>query len=128
PDNESYSSHWHAKSKKSTAMAGIEFARQEQQKLSDFVRGADILIMDAQYNSEEYQRHVGWGHGCLDDVVNLAVSAEVKRLFLFHHDPDHDDVTIDQMVQRARDIAAEKQSALQVEGAREGAVVELEAE
>ena len=81
--------------------------------------------MDAQYNREEYQKRIGWGHGCLDDVVRLAILAKVKRLFLFHHDPDHDDATIDSMVHRARAIVAELKASLHVEAASEGAIVQL---
>jgi len=125
PDNESHTGHWHSQAPEASSAAGHMFARQEQQKLADFLRGADLLIMDAQYNREEYQKHIGWGHGCLDDVVDLAISAQVKRLFLFHHDPDHDDATIDRMVARARATITERKAALLVEAAREGATVEL---
>ena len=65
------------------------------------------------------------GHGCLDDVVALALQAEVKKLFLFHHDPNHDDAKISQMVAHARKLVAAANGALQVEAAREGLTVEL---
>ena len=68
---------------------------------------------------------MGWGHGCVDDVVQLAVDAGVKRLFLFHHDPDHDDAKVSSMVQHARQIAAKLKSPLKIEAAREGLVVKL---
>jgi phosphoribosyl 1,2-cyclic phosphodiesterase len=58
-------------------------------------------------------------------VVGLAILAEVKRLFLFHHDPDHDDATIDSMVVRARAIVAERRASLHVEAASEGASIQL---
>ena len=32
-----------------------------EQGLADFVRGADILIIDAQYDRAEYDQHVGLG-------------------------------------------------------------------
>jgi len=103
------------------------FARSENQKLIDFLRGTDVLIMDTQFDREEYQQHTGWGHGCLDDVVTLAIQAEVKRLFLFHHDPDHDDAKVSQMLAHARQLVAARKGALQVEAAREGVTVELAA-
>lgn len=103
------------------------FARSENQKLIDFLRGTDVLIMDTQFDREEYQQHTGWGHGCLDDVVALAIQAEVKRLFLFHHDPDHDDAKVSQMLAHARQLVAARKGALQVEAAREGVTVELAA-
>jgi len=126
PDNESFSGHRHAlKTANGETAAAEAFARKEEEKLENFLRGADMLIMDTQYNQEEYQKHVGWGHGCLDDVVGLAIRAQIKRLFLFHHDPDHDDATIDQMVEHARRLVMDQKSTLQVEAAREGGTVEL---
>ena len=47
------------------------------------------------------------------------------RLFVFHHDPDHDDATIDQMVEHARRLVMDRRSTLQVEAAREGGTVVL---
>ena len=106
--------------------AAAEFAQTENQKLSEFIRGVDILIMDTQYDSQEYRQHVGWGHGCVDDVVALALEAGVKQLFLFHHDPDHDDARITQMAADARKLVAARHGALKVDAAREGLAVELE--
>src|SRR6266480_1245015 len=83
--------------------------------MTDFLHGVDVLIMDSQYDASEYKEHVGWGHGCLDEVVALALRAEVKRLFLFHHDPNHDDAKISQMVDHARRLVTGAKGALQVE-------------
>jgi phosphoribosyl 1,2-cyclic phosphodiesterase len=99
----------------------------ENRKLINFLRGTDVLIMDTQFDTEEYQRHTGWGHGCLDDVVALALDAEVKKLFLFHHDPNHDDAKISHMLAHARKLVAARKGKLQVEAAREGVTVELAA-
>ena len=71
--------------------------RREDRRILEFLRGTDILIMDTQYDRDEYRTFKGWGHGCLDAVVALALQAEVKRLFLFHHDPDHDDAMMDKI-------------------------------
>ena len=91
----------------------------------EFVRGVDVLILDAQYDHAEYVRHIGWGHGCVDDVVALAIKAEVKQLFLFHHDPDHDDAKVESMLSHARKLVAAQNSSLQVHAAREGELVRL---
>jgi phosphoribosyl 1,2-cyclic phosphodiesterase/ActR/RegA family two-component response regulator len=126
PDNESHIGHRHeSRSAAEGDTSQRAFARWEERKLIDFLKGVDMLIMDTQYKREEYAQHVGWGHGCLDDVVALAVQAEVKRLFMFHHDPDHDDATIDEMVAHARKLVADKNASMHVEAAREGATVEL---
>ena len=99
----------------------------ERQQVIDFLRGTDVLIMDTQFDTQEYQRHTGWGHGCVDDVVALALEAEVKKLFLFHHDPNHDDAKITHMLAHARKLVAARKGKLQVEAAREGVTVELPA-
>lgn len=64
---------------------------------------ADIFIYDAMYTPEEYRgearnnplpfkgHRVGWGHSTWLEGVRLANAAQVKRLILFHHDPEHSD-------------------------------------
>jgi phosphoribosyl 1,2-cyclic phosphodiesterase len=97
----------------------------EDPAMIEFVREADLLILDSQYDAAEYRRHVGWGHGCVDDSVALALKARVKQLCLFHHDPDHDDKRIDGLVKHARRIVARQHGKLRVEAAREGQTISL---
>lgn len=92
----------------------------EDRDLIEFIRDSDVLIVDSQYNAREYEEHVGWGHSCVEDSVAFALHANVKRLFLFHHDPDHTDEQISHMVARARQMVARRRSNLIVEAAREG--------
>ena len=61
----------------------------------------------------------------VDYAVSLAIRAGIKKLFLFHQDPDHDDAKIESMVVYARLLVSEAKSTLQVDAAREGLVVEL---
>lgn len=103
-----------------------DFAREQDSRLAEFARDSEILILDAQYDAAEYELHVGWGHSCLEDSVAFAIEARAKRLFLFHHDPDHTDEQISRFVARGREIAREKGSNLIVEAAREGLEIILE--
>jgi phosphoribosyl 1,2-cyclic phosphodiesterase len=98
---------------------------QGQPTLKEFIQGVDVLVMDSQYSAYEYEQHVGWGHGCVDRVVQLAVECEVQRLFLFHHDPNHDDATITEMVAYARKLAKSLGSRLEVDAAREGVSIDI---
>src|SRR5438270_7516727 len=95
-------------------------AHDDRAELVKFLQGADILILDTQYTDEEYQAHIGWGHGSLSTAVSLALDASVRKLVLFHHDPSHDDATIDMMLDSARKLAAKSEAYLVVEAAREG--------
>ncbi len=126
PDNEPFYHQFH---QPDTALLAepeaLEFARAEDANLVRFIQGADLLIIDTQYNADEYLAHEGWGHGCVDDVVALAVRAQVKRLFLFHHDPAHDDAAITAMAEQARALVAAQGASLGVEAAREGQSVKL---
>jgi len=68
---------------------------------------------------------MGWGHGCVDDTVMLALQAKVKHLCLFHHDPDHDDEKIDRFVKHARQIVRKRKGKMKVDAAREGMTIQL---
>ncbi len=103
----------------------LTFARERDKKLVAFLRHVDHLIIDCQYDAAEYATHVGWGHGCVDDVVALAIRAEVKQLYLFHHDPTHDDEKVYRMLSRARELIAREGGKTIVEAAREGVEVPL---
>lgn len=122
PDNEPYE--YRKLHAEATARATPEqaraFAVSERAKLVEFLHGANILLLDAQYTDEEYQQHIGWGHGSLTTCVDLAVDAKVAKLLLFHHDPNHDDDMIDSMVARARELVKDRVSTLEVDAAREG--------
>jgi ribonuclease BN (tRNA processing enzyme) len=75
-------------------------------EIIEFVRGADLLIHDAQYLHEEYfsraKPRKGWGHSTLDMAIDVAKKAEVKRLVLFHHEPTHDDKTMRKIAKQAK--------------------------
>jgi phosphoribosyl 1,2-cyclic phosphodiesterase len=85
------------------------------QTLIRAAEGADVLIFDAQYTPEEYERRRGWGHSTWLEATRVARQAGVKRLFLFHHDPAHDDEAMRGILAEARQefpetfIAAERQ-------------------
>lgn len=125
PDNETGHAHWTVPPHPGCAVMLRDSGHTPRACLLDFLHGVDVLIMDAQYTAEEYASHRGWGHGCVDDVVDIAVEAEVGRLFLFHHDPDHDDMQIAEMEARAQARVAERQAKTIVTGAREGLCFDL---
>jgi phosphoribosyl 1,2-cyclic phosphodiesterase len=52
---------------------------------------ADVLIFDAQFTPEEYEKRHGWGHSTWLQATEVAKQTRAKKLVLFHHDPGHSD-------------------------------------
>jgi phosphoribosyl 1,2-cyclic phosphodiesterase len=69
----------------------------------ELAENASLLIHDCQYTDEEYSRHLGWGHSGLSDALALGRRAEAERIALFHHDPLHDDVMLDNFELQAKE-------------------------
>lgn len=69
----------------------IEHGETIDERIVALARGADLLIHEGQYTAEELPSHRGWGHSSWEQAVEVAQRAEVKRLIITHHDPDHDD-------------------------------------
>lgn len=102
----------------------VEHGEQLDLRLVRFAEGADLLVHDAQYTRDEYRgiggpSRKGWGHATWNDAVEVARAAGVRRLALFHHDPNRADDRVEALEALAQ---AELPSAF---AAREGAPVEL---
>ena len=90
-----------------------------------FLRGADLVIHDSQYSCDEYETKLGWGHSSIEYATDVAVSAGVSRLALFHHDPTHKDERIQELERTARARAAAAGSQLDIFAAAEGMAFEV---
>jgi len=100
--------------------------REEYEYELETIRDADILIHDAQYTPEDYEKKRGWGHSCYVDVVNSAIDAGVKELYLFHHDPYNDDDAIDKIHDKCLEIVQKRGASLKCHIAREGMEIDLD--
>ena len=89
--------------------AGIELAT-----------GADVLMHDAQYTAAQYPSKVGWGHSSTSDFAAFVRRTEPGRAFMFHHDPEHDDETLEAMRDGATELAGRE-----IELAAEGLTLEI---
>src|ERR1700746_207228 len=128
PDHEPYEFFLHAaRGKQLSPEEAKEIAADQHAALVQFLRGSDILILDSQYTDQEYETHIGWGHGSISSAVSLALEAKVQTLLLFHHDPSHDADMIDTMAEPARELVIKSGSHLEVAGAQEGSEILLEA-
>ncbi|MSQ54427.1 MAG: response regulator [Betaproteobacteria bacterium] len=90
------------------------------ERLIEFVEGADLLVTDTTYRDHEYPSKADWGHSCVSQVADLAARARVKRLHLFHHDPDQTDDDIDLKVRETRDALEKRRSSLPCDAPAEG--------
>src|SRR5262249_54121946 len=127
PDHEPYEFFLHSlRVKQLSAEQSKEVAAHAPARLVQLLRGSDVLILYSQYTDQEYQRHLGWGHGSISSAVSLALAAEVQTLLLFHHDPGHDDNMVDTMVESARELAAKSGRPLEVAGAQQGCEILVE--
>ena len=93
---------------------------------AQFMADADLVIHDAQYTPEEYASKKTWGHSAYDYVVQIAAAAGVRRLALTHHDPGHDDHFVAEIERRARSLALQCGTGLDVCCAYEGCELVLE--
>ena len=67
--------------------------------------GVDVLVHDAQFSEEEYSDRIGWGHSSSIDAIAYGTAVGAARIVLFHHDPSHNDVWLDESEQRAQSLA-----------------------
>ncbi len=89
-----------------------------------FLRGADLVIHDAQFTAAEYPSKIGWGHGTPDYAVAVCREAGARRLALTHHDPSRSDDEVDALVTAAR-ARLPAGASLEVFAAADGQAIEL---
>jgi len=94
----------------------------EQVWQHELAADADLLIHDAQFTDEEYRRCPGWGHSSYRHAFEFAARVGAKEVVTFHHDPGHDDDTLDGLLD---DAVRRFKPAFRVSGGREGAVYEV---
>jgi len=111
---------------------GAELPARDRQKLAHMrdgvVRlcaGADLVIYDTMFTSEDYQRIPHYGHSRPSDAVDVCREADARRLVLFHHAPERTDTEIDAILAETKTLAARDGGALEVMAAYEGLDVEL---
>ena len=106
-----------------TAREGEFAVKEESEKLLNFFQSADVLIHDTQYTAKEYKKHLGWGHSSYEHAISIAKKANVKKLVLFHHDPNRTDEQLEKLEQNYQQHTAKK-AAMQIIMSREGLTIE----
>ena len=57
-----------------------EMTREEYRAETNTIENTDILIHDAQYTPEDYEKKKGWGHSCYTDVINMAIDLSLIHI------------------------------------------------
>lgn len=73
-------------------------------RVIELARDADLLIHDAQFTPEEKQERPEWGHSSWLEAVEVGKAAGVRRLALFHHDPEHTDDDLEEIERQAQQL------------------------
>jgi phosphoribosyl 1,2-cyclic phosphodiesterase len=71
-------------------------------RVVEISKKADLLIHDAQYTDRVIGFKLGWGHSTWKQAVKVAIDANVKKLALFHYDPEQSDDEIFGIEQEAK--------------------------
>jgi phosphoribosyl 1,2-cyclic phosphodiesterase len=88
---------WHG----DPGQASHALSRDAEARVVAHATGADLLYRDGQYLRAEYDGvmgiggsgpvpRFGWGHSCIEDVIEMAAACGVKRTLIGHHDPNRD--------------------------------------
>ncbi len=95
------------------------------ERLGKICAGADLLIHDGRYGSEDYRTLRNNGHSSYASAVDFAIRHGLKRLLLVHQDAQYPDQALDRMAADAARIINEKASELQCSLGREGLKIGL---
>ena len=104
------------------------------QELVEVCRGADLAYFDGQYLRAEYLGQqgigagpaiprVGWGHGCVEDILDRVSPGEIKHALIGHHDPERSWLALMEIAGRLEEFSTGRD--YEVELARDGQVIDL---
>ena len=126
---DSYSFSFEVNGKKFVYATDIELKTTDFSSKTDgqeVFKDADVIVIDSQYTVEEVYRKENWGHSAFCYVIDFAIFWNIKKIFLFHHEPTYDDRKLDSILQAARWYAQYiGHSDIQIEIAKESLEVEL---
>jgi phosphoribosyl 1,2-cyclic phosphodiesterase len=106
---------------------GAELPKADRDKLAlmrqgvvRLCEGADLVIYDTMFTTEDYQRLPHYGHSRPSDAIEICREAGVRSLALFHHAPERSDSEVDDILASARAMTKREGIALEVVAAYEG--------
>lgn len=74
----------------------------ENQLNEHFFANTDLLILDAQYTLTEALEKENWGHSSFCYGIDFATKWNIKKLYLFHHEPEYSDAKLFSILAKSR--------------------------
>jgi phosphoribosyl 1,2-cyclic phosphodiesterase len=99
--------------------------RELNKELLEFSRGCDCLIHDTMYDEMIVQNKKGWGHSDNISLAYFSILADVKKLVLFHYNPEYSDDKIDLLLNETQSIISEHDSEVKCIAAQEGLEINI---
>lgn len=102
---DSYSFSFEVDGKKFVYATDVEIKATDYQNSSDgdaVFKNADVIVIDAQYTVEEIYRKENWGHSAFCYCIDFAAHYNIKKIYLFHHEPMYDDKKLNSILQAAQ--------------------------
>ena len=65
--------------------------KNKNKNLLNFLENADALIYDSTYDDKHFKNYIGWGHSTWQEATRLAKECNIRKLFIYHHNPENDD-------------------------------------
>jgi len=91
--------------------------------LIDFFSNCPLLIHEAQYTAQEYQKKIGWGHSSTSNASVLIKYTGAKEWIVTHHDPGHTDFDLMKKLQIQEDILVDCNIRCHVQMAHDGLII-----
>jgi anti-anti-sigma factor len=95
-------------------------------KYRKFFSNVDALIFDAMFSVRESFIKEDWGHSSALIGADFAKDANVKSLFLFHHDPTTTDAEIMKVLHETKEYLGPNRQYPEVFAAQEGVEIEVD--
>lgn len=126
---DSYSFSFEVDGKKFVYATDVELKSTDYQNKEDgaeVFKNADAIVIDSQYTVEEVYRKENWGHSAFCYAIDFAIYWNIKKIYLFHHEPMYDDKKLDSILQAAKWYAQYiEHSEIEIEIAKEDLEIEL---
>ncbi len=63
-----------------------------ENRLVEFSKDAGLLLYDAQYTEDEYEKFKGYGHSTPEEGLKLKEKSGAREIVFIHHSPKHNDL------------------------------------